>query len=102
MPGAFLKAVGLPYKGYKKGRRSPELRKKITGALPDASGVRLPGLDSLRMGCHANDDFLDAVVAAVGAACWAQGSEHFRHPEMDELALARLEGWIYVPYPVSR
>ena len=50
MPGAFLKAVGLPCKGYKKGRRAPELREKITGALAaDASGVRLPGLDSLRM-----------------------------------------------------
>ena len=75
---------------------------KITGTLADASGVRLPGLHSLRMGCHANDDFLDAVVAAVGAACWAQGSDRFRHPQSDELALARLEGWIYVPYPDFR
>ena len=102
MPGAFLKAVGLPYKGYKTGRRASELREKIIGALADASGVRLPGLDSLRMGCHANDDFLDAVVAAVGAACWAQGSDRFRHPQPDELALARLEGWIFVPYPDFR
>ena len=101
MPGAFLKAVGLPYKGYKKGRRSSELREKITGALADASGVPLPSLDALRMGCHASDDFLDSVVAAAGAACWAQGREHFRHPKSDELTLARLEGWIYVPYPVS-
>ena len=102
MPGAFLKAVGLPYKGYKKGRRAAELREKITAVLADASGIPLPDLDSVRMGCHAHDDFLDAVVAAVGAACWAAGSERFRHPRPDELALARLEGWIYVPYPVSR
>ena len=102
MPGAFLKAVGLPCKGYKKGRRASELREKITGALADASGVRLPGLDSLRMGCHANGDFLDAVVAAVGAACWARNTDRFRHPQPDELALARLEGWIYVPYPDFR
>ena len=99
MPGAFLKAVGLPYKGYKKGRRSVELREKITGTLATASGIPLPDLDAIRMGCHASDDFLDAVVAAVGAACWAQGTNRFRQPLPDELALARLEGWIYVPYP---
>ena len=102
MPGAFLKAVGLPYKGYKKGRRSSELRERITGALAAASGIALPNLDALRMGCHASDDFLDAVVAAVGAACWTQGSERFRHPRPDELSMARQEGWIYVPCPESR
>ena len=101
MPGAFLKAVGLPYKGYKKGRRALELREEITGALAAASGIGLPNLGSVRMGCHASDDFLDAVVAAVGAACWAQRSDRFRHPRPSELALARLEGWIYVPYPES-
>ena len=101
MPGAFLKAVGLPHKGYKKGRRSSELREKITGTLAIASGILLPDMDSVRMGCHASDDFLDAVVAAVGAACWAQGSDRFRHPQPDELGLARLEGWIYVPNPAS-
>ena len=102
MPGAFLKAVGLPYKGYKTGRRAAELREKITGALAGASGIPLPNLDSVRMGCHASDDFLDSVVAAVGAACWAKGREHFRHPKSDELSLARLEGWIYVPHRQSR
>ena len=102
MPGAFLKAVGLPYKGYKKGRRSCELRETITDALASASGISLPNLDSVRMGCHANDDHLDAVVAAVGAACWARHSDRFRHPRPDELALARLEGWIYVPCPGAR
>ena len=101
MPGAFLKAVGLPCKGYKKGRRASELREEITGALAGASDIRLPDLGSIRMGCHASDDFLDAVIAAVGAACWAQDKDRFRHPGPDELAPARLEGWIYVPYPES-
>ena len=101
MPGAFLKAIGLPHRGYKKGRRASELREEITGALAAASGIRLPNLGSVRMGCHASDDFLDAVVAAVGAACWAQHSDRFRHPRPAELALARLEGWIHVPYPES-
>ena len=41
MPGAFLKAVGLPHKGYKKGRRSSELREKITDTLAIASGIPL-------------------------------------------------------------
>ena len=102
MPGAFLKTVGLPYKGYKKGRRCWELREKITGALAAASGIPLPDLASLRMGCHASDDFLDAVVAAAGAACWARDNDRFRHPQPDELSLARLEGWIYVPDPECR
>ena len=97
MPGAFLKAVGLPWKGYKKGRRSAELREQITGALATASGIPLPDLDAFRMGCHASDDFLDAVVAATGAACWARDDTRFRHPQPGELALARLEGWIHVP-----
>ena len=102
MPGAFLKAVGLPHKGYKKGRRSSELREAITDGLAAASGLALPTLESLRMGCHASDDFLDAVVAAVGAACWARDRNRFRHPRADELALARLEGWIYAPHRESR
>ena len=97
MPGAFLKAVGLPWKGYKKGRRSAELRERITGALATASGIPLPDLDAFRMGCHASDDFLDAVVAATGAACWARDDARFRHPQPEELAPARLEGWIHVP-----
>ena len=66
-------------------------------ALAAASGIRLPNLGSIRMGCHASDDFLDAMVAAVGAACWAQDEDRFHHPRPDELAAARLEGWIYVP-----
>lgn len=101
MPGAFLKAVGLPYKGYKKGRRAAELREEITDALAAASGIPLPNLDSIRMGCHASDDFLDAVVAAVGAACWVKDKDRFRHPGPDELVMARLEGWIHVPNPES-
>ena len=102
MPGAFLKAIGLPYKGYKKGRRCWDLREKITGALATASGIPVPNLESVRMGCHASDDFLDAVVAAVGAACWAQDNDRFRHPLSDERVLAQLEGWIFAPYPKTR
>ena len=97
MPGALLKSIGLPYKGYKKGRAALERRDDILGNLAQASGVDLPNLDRVRLACRANDDCLDAVVAAVGASAWAKDTSRFHHPDSDELADARLEGWIYVP-----
>lgn len=51
MPGAFLKAVGLPCKGDKKRRRASELRERITGALAGASGIRHP---ATRSGLHSH------------------------------------------------
>ena len=98
MPGALLKSIGLPYKGYKKGRAALAKRDAILGGLAEASGVNLPNLDRVRMACRANDDCLDAVVAAVGAAAWATDASRFHHPNSDELADAELEGWIYVPW----
>ena len=97
MPGALLKSIGLPYKGYKKGRSALERRDQILGDLAEASHVALPNLDRVRMACRANDDCLDAVVASVGAAAWARDPSRFHHPNGDELADAALEGWIYVP-----
>ena len=97
MPGALLKSIGLPYKGYKKGRSALERRDQILGALAEASQVDLPNLDRVRMACRANDDCLDAVVASVGAAAWARDPSRFHHPNRDELPDAALEGWIYVP-----
>ncbi len=101
MPGAFLKSVGLPFKGYKKGRRALELRTVICDELAAAAGLQLANLDALWMACRANDDCLDSVVAAVGAATWALDAGRFRHPTADELANACLEGWIYVPQPAN-
>ena len=51
MPGAFLKSIGLPFKGYKKGRSALEKRDEILGGLARASGVGLPNLDHVRMAC---------------------------------------------------
>ena len=99
MPGALLKSLGLPYKGYKRGRDSSNRRRGILDNLAATSGVMLPNLESLRADCMANDDCLDSVVAAVGAAMWAQNPDRFRHPTGDELPDAQLEGWIYVPKP---
>ena len=97
MPGAFLKAVGLPYKGYKKSGRALERRDRIIDGLTEKSGVLLPNLADVSMGCRANDDCLDSVVAAVAASAWALDATRFRHPEPQELPNAKLEGWIYVP-----
>ena len=100
MPGAFLKAIGTIYKGYKKPRsmlQRDERRNTIMDALQRKSGVAPCNLDMVRDECLANDDCLDAVVASVAAASWAQDNAKFRHPDEDELPAAGLEGWIYVP-----
>ena len=97
MPGALLKSLGLPYKGYKRGRDSIQRRTQILDSLSSKSGIQLPNLKAVYEGCIANDDCLDSVVAAVGAAMWAQNPDRFRHPADDELPDAQLEGWIYVP-----
>ena len=98
MPGAFLKSIGTIYKGYKKPKSAlqrDERRNAILDAVERNSGLVLPNLFELRDNCVASDDCLDAVVAAVAAARWAQNLAYFRHPSDDELAAARLEGWIY-------
>lgn len=101
MPGAFLKAIGFEYaiyKRYKKARNALNNRGSILDGLAAKSRIALPNLYMLRDDCLANDDCLDAVVAAVAAARWAWNPEGFQHPiKGDELAAAKLEGWIYVP-----
>ena len=102
MPGAFLKAIGFDHAttkspGYKTSIRAIHNRDAILGNLSEASGVPLCNLDTVLMGCRANDDCLDAVIAAVGAAAWALDSAYFHRPRLDELGDAQLEGWIYVP-----
>ncbi|MDE2687716.1 MAG: DUF429 domain-containing protein [Chloroflexota bacterium] len=95
MPGAFLKAIGARHKGYKTTHNAIENREGIIEIIERRFDITLPS--AMRMGCLANDDCLDAMVAAVAAASWAQDATQFRHPTRDELSLAKLEGWIYVP-----
>ena len=100
MPGAFLNAVGFDRtvsKGYKRGRYALENRSLIIRGLPDAAGIKVLNMNRARLGCRASDDCLDAVIAAVGAAMWAQDCSRFHCPSDDELPAARLEGWIYAP-----
>ena len=107
MPGAFLKSVGLPRvnpgKSYKSGKQAVERREEIIAGLAEKSGIALPNLDSVRMGCRADDDCLDAVVAAVCAAAWEHYRPGFHHPaDGAELDYARREGWIYTFRPNFR
>ena len=113
MPGAALRAFGLPFKGYKKGRNAVELRRRILDGLDPGSGIALPNLARFRDDCIGNDDCLDSVVAAVAACLWSQDQTVFRlpqdgpgdatkrggtpNPDENELAAARLEGWLYAP-----
>lgn len=99
MPGALLRSLSLPFKGYKRGRDSTARRTQILDNLASTSRVGVPNLDSVRGDCLANDDCLDSVVAAIGAAMWARDPSRFHHPADNELVDAKLEGWIYVPKP---
>ena len=101
MPGAALRALGLPFKGYKNGARAPQLRREILEGLAGKSGLGLPNLgDFYHLGL-ASHDGLDSLVAAVIAALWAQDQTSFRRPaaegaqEFDSRVL--LEGWLYAP-----
>ncbi len=101
MPGAALRALGLPFKGYKKGAHALKLRHIILDGLAGKSGLGLPNLGDFYNLGMANDDGLDSLVAAVVAALWAQDPTKFRRPaaegaeEFDSRVM--LEGWLYAP-----
>ena len=108
MPGAFLKSIGLPYDRpgilYKGGGSERAARRReIIDGLAEKSGIALTNLYSVRTNCLANDDCLDAVVAAVCAAAWEHYRSGFQHPAGGaELDYARREGWIYTFRPDFR
>jgi hypothetical protein len=111
MPGAVLRSLGLPFKGYKNGKRRLELRRTILDSLPELSPVGLPNLQEFREACMSSHDCLDAVVAALAAALWSIDPGIFRLPSADgdpedPLSLPgsvlRLEGWLYAPINSSR
>ena len=125
MPGAALRALGLPFKGYKNGVNALELRRRVLTELPQRSGLPMPNLAAFREQCLVNHDCLDAVVAAVTAALWVRQPDLFWCPQdnvssppgmfkkkggrtprpMDDstdegkndLDMAVLEGWLYAP-----
>ena len=125
MPGAALKAMNLPYKGYKNGVNALALRQRILDGLPERSGLGMPNLDGFKEQCMVSHDCLDSVIAAVTAALWARQPDLFWRPEDSEsspvrvslkksgrrtktagvppddgksrLESAKLEGWLYAP-----
>ena len=117
MPGAALRALGLPFKGYKKGQNALSLRRQILDGLGTMSGVGLPNLGRFRDYCLENDDCLDSVAAAVAACLWNKDPTMFRlpqdgpgdvsrrggtpNPNENELRTAQLEGWLYAPVFLS-
>ena len=121
MPGAVINSFGLPHKGYKNGVRRHELRQQILAGLSTRSGVVLENLDEFREQYLESHDCLDSLVAAVAAALWTRDESTFHRPgdtdvaspvplrrqaspqvmAMPELDAARLEGWLYAPYPME-
>ena len=117
MPGAALRALGLPFKGYKKGQNALNLRRQILDGLGTMSGVGLPNLSRFRDYCLESDDCLDSVAAAVAACLWNKDPTMFRlpqdgpgdvsrrggtpNPNENELRTAQLEGWLYAPVFLS-
>ncbi len=119
MPGAALRAYGLPFKGYKNGANARVLREQVLAGLQSGSGVVVTNLGDFQETCLESHDCLDAVAAAVTAALWCRDPSLFRLPQAEtpgqvpaqgrkrraspqalswsELRAARLEGWIYAP-----
>ena len=101
MPGAVLRALGLPFKGYKRGSDAHVLRRSILSGLCKGVSFDIAGLDSLDDACMSNDDALDATVACICAALWAAQPALFRVPESEGLnaenTSLKLEGWLYAP-----
>ena len=101
MPGATLQSLNLlpDHDGYKGGKDALRKRQNILTALPnqvEQLGLNLAGLpDDLTQTCRANDDALDAVVAAVTAALWCIGVPAKIDPA--DCPESLLEGWMYVP-----
>ena len=101
MPGAVLRRLGLPYKGYKGGARAEQRRQAIVTNLPERAPpieFEFGEFEELALRSH---DALDSIVAAVAAALWAVSPERFPKPPaegeegFDPVVL--LEGWLYAP-----
>lgn len=109
MPGAVLRSLGLPFKGYKGGSRNMELREAILAGLPQRSAVSIANLEEFRDMCMGSHDCLDSIVAALAAALWATGPTLFQLPDTGggvdtgpkflaaPLATLMVEGWLYAP-----
>ena len=102
MPGALLSVIGFNrnvYKGYKNAKKPTEslaFRDEILGNLIELGHLAIPNLRDFLPSCRANDDCLDAVIAAVGAASWVL-EYPFLEPLGNQLPTSQLEGCIFAP-----
>ena len=109
MPGAVLRALKLPFKGYKNGTRRLDLRRQILEGLPGRIPLALPNLEDFRDDCMYSHDCLDAVVAAVAAALWVTDPAMFRLPTPQDgqengsslMPYPKIEGWLYAPVHIG-
>ena len=102
MPGATVHH--LVGKNYYRGYKSPKNRGETLTKLSQKAGhlgLELTDLSvSLDQTCRANDDALDAVVAAITAALWCIGVPAKIDPA--DCPESVLEGWMYVPQRANR
>ena len=106
MPGAVLRRLELPFKGYKGGSRADERRRHIVSELPKRAhpiSFDFGQFEEIALRSH---DALDSVVAAVAAALWSVVPERFPQPPaagqpgFDPVVL--LEGWLYAPERLTK
>ncbi len=101
MPGAVLRALKLPFKGYKSGAEAGILRQHILNELPTHQPIKLRNLDEYKDMCMNSDDCLDSIIAAIAAALWVEYPKVFRVPESEGLnsgdPVIQIEGWLYAP-----
>ena len=91
-PAGALRHWGIHVEGYKD-PAAMNLRAQIRDALISATGLRLS--DDEHVALAATDHALDALVASlVGRAFGIDGTHR---PEGPDIAIARREGWIYLP-----
>ena len=74
MPGAVLRRLGLPFKGYKGGAKAGENRRRIVSELQKRASPIAFNFDEFEDVALKSHDALDSVVAAVAAALWATGT----------------------------
>ena len=105
MPGAALKALGLPYKGYKNGVNADQLRKTILAGLQQQLELDTSNVTNLFDDCATNHDCLDSLVALIVAALWNINRSAFLKPPKfphPNSKLPQIEGWLFAPvYYVS-
>ena len=105
MPGAVLRSLGLPFRGYKVTTAAAlEMRGYILNELPQRINPLTVNLPGVREQCLGNDDALDAVIAAITAALWVNAPDRFPQPpapERPEYQVSLLEGWLFKPYHIN-